>query len=236
MNAPELARRIQTALGLDLPPVSLTFVDELPADLPSAGVAPSACSFWREAEQGTFYASAKHHYNCPIGSMVMGFELPEEVQGRLGELVGSMCDSGYLAAEEPASIPVMKQAHAGIVYGPLADTALDPSLVLIWVSARQAMLCSEAMGAAAWTTAAVSTTGRPGCAALPIALAEGSTAMSLGCAGMRTFTEIGDDRLLITIPGTALEEFASGVEATMALNSRMNSFYEGERAKLTTVE
>lgn len=228
-----LTSRLQTGLGLDHPPVALSFLDAPPADIAGpARVVPSACGFWREAEQGTFYASAAQHYNCPVGSMVMGFELPDEVQQRLGELVGGMCEGRYLSADEPPKIPTMKTAYAGIRYGPLAQCTAPPDVVLIWVTARQAMLCNEAMGTAAWTTGAPTTTGRPGCAALPLAIAEGSPAISLGCAGMRTFTGIGDDRMLIAIPGTTVASFVGTLDDMLRANAQMISYYESQRDRL----
>jgi uncharacterized protein (DUF169 family) len=229
MDLAELASRVQSGLGLDYPPVALTFVDTPPADLPGPPrVAPSACTFWREAEKGTFYASAAEHYNCPIGSMVMGFQLPAEVQQQLGELVGIMCEGSYLSADEPARIPAVAKPSVGIVYGPLAQSAAMPDVVLIWVTAKQAMLCNEAMGTASWTAGPPKTTGRPGCAALPLAMAEGSPTMSLGCVGMRTFTGI-DDRMLIAIPGSQLASFVDALSGTLRANSQMLGFYEAHR-------
>jgi uncharacterized protein (DUF169 family) len=235
MTAASAAVPLQDALGLEIPPVALTFVDEKPADLPVPAVEhPSSCSFWRAAETGTFYASASQHFNCPIGSMVMGFELPEEVQSRLGELVGGMCEQRYLSADEPAQIPAVKTRHLGIVYGPLAETAGTPDVVLLWVTARQAMLCNEAMGTAAWTTGYPTTTGRPGCAALPLAIAQDAPTMSFGCAGMRTFTGIPDDRMLIVVPGDQLAAFAKAIAETVAVNARMTDTYREQRARLAS--
>jgi uncharacterized protein (DUF169 family) len=235
MAFPELARDISAVLGLENPPVALTFVDEAPAGVPTATQAvPSACSFWREAEKGTFFASAEQHNNCPIGAMVMGFALPEEVQTRLGELVTGMCDAGYLAADEPAAIPGVKARHAGIVYGPLAEAAA-PDVALIWVTPQQAMLCNEAMGAANWTTPAPTTTGRPGCAALPMAMNEDTPTLSLGCAGMRTFTGIGADRMLVAVPGSKVEQFVAALQQTSAVNAQMLSYYEGQRDQFAPV-
>lgn len=232
MELAELASRVQTGLGLEHPPVALTFVDAPPADLAGpARVAPSACSFWRDAERGTFYASAAEHFNCPIGSMVMGFELPQEVQQRLGELVGAMCEGSYLSADEPARIPAVTTPHAGIVYGPLADSRSTPDVVLLWVTAKQAMLCNEAMGTASWSAGPPTTTGRPGCAALPLAMAQDSPTLSLGCIGMRTFTEI-DDRMLIAVPGSRLESFVDALSTTLAANTQMLGFYEAQRDAL----
>ncbi|WP_052422771.1 DUF169 domain-containing protein [Nonomuraea candida] len=234
MDFATVAQRISTGLGLDTPPVALTFVEQAPAqtEVPAAAV-PSACAFWREAEKGVFYASAERHHNCPIGSMVMGFELPEELKSRLGELVGGMCQEQYLLAEEPPHIPVMKQTYAGIVYGPLSRCTTPPDVALIWVTAAQAMLCSEAMGTAAWTAGGPMLTGRPGCAALPMAIAEAHPQLSFGCAGMRTFTQIGDGQLLLAIPGRSLPGFADTLENTLRANTQMLSYYQGERTRFT---
>ncbi len=233
MDCTALADRLAAGLGLEQPPVALTFLDEPPEG--TAGpprVVPSACSFWRDAEHGTFYAPAATHFHCPIGSMVMGFEFPEEVRQRLGELTAGMCEQGYVSAGELSQIPAMSKPYAGIVYGPLADRTAPPDVVLFWVTARQAMLCNEAMGTAAWTTGPPVMTGRPGCAALPRAIGQGGPAISFGCAGLRTFTGIDDGRLLIAVPGSALPSLVDALERTLGVNAHMLGFYEAQRDSL----
>lgn len=232
MESSKLAERIITSLKLDLPPVALTFVNEAPDGVPAPPrEVPSACSFWRDAEQGTFYASAVQHHNCPIGAMVMGFSLPAEIQQRLGELVTGMCEQNYIDEKEAASIPTVNRQHIGIVYGPLAESSNSPSVVLLWVTARQAMLCNEAVGAANWTTPSPVLTGRPGCATLPVAMADATPALSLGCAGMRTFTGIGEDRMLLAVPGSELESFVDAIEKAVGTNALMLDYYREQRGK-----
>jgi uncharacterized protein (DUF169 family) len=234
MSNADLATAISASLGLDLPPVGLTWVDEAPDGMAGPPrVVPSACSFWRDAERGTFFAPAGDHFNCLIGTMVMGFDIPEERQANLGELVGTMCEERYIGADEPAAIPTVKTPHAGIVYGPLAEAATVPDVVLIWVTARQAMLCNEAMGTASWTAGSPTTTGRPGCGALPLAMSEGTPSISLGCAGMRTFTGIDDGRLLVAVPGSALERFAAALPEIAGVNATMDRFYAGQLTALS---
>ncbi len=233
MGFPEFASRIVDVLNLDTPPIALSFVDHAPAGVPDAGdAAPSACSFWRRAETGVFYASAAAHFNCPVGAMVMGFALPGEIKEQLGKLVGDMSDCNYVSHDEPGQIPGVAAPHAGIVYGPLAESRSTPDVVLLWVSPRQAMLCNEAMGTASWTAGGPAVTGRPGCAALPLAMNRNNPVISLGCAGMRTFTEIADDRLLVAIPGGQLEKFTHAVEGTGQANKHMLGFYQAQRARL----
>ena len=235
MDVAPLSARISSALALETPPVALAFVDEAPEGVPGPPrEVPSSCSFWREAENGTFYASAKDHFNCPIGAYVMGFELPEDVGGQLGELITGMGQAGYLAADEPPAIPTMPSDHQGIVYGPLAESSGTPDVALLWLTPQQAMLANEAAGDANWTSAPRTTTGRPGCAALPRAFSDGHPTLSLGCAGMRTFTEVANDRMLFAVPGSALESFADALEQIGGANEQMLTFYRGQAAKFST--
>ncbi|MBM7365730.1 DUF169 domain-containing protein [Gordonia hydrophobica] len=224
------SHRLSELLALRHPPVALTFVDQKPADLAAVTVAaPSACTFWRRAETETFYAAAHDHFNCPIGSLVMGFDLPATVTDELGGLVQSMCDAQYLELSEAAAIPHLATPSAGIVYGPLAQATTAPDLVLAWVDLAHAMLFNEASGTARWTATSADVTGRPGCAALPRAVATNSPSMSFGCIGMRTFTDIDDDLSLVAIPGGELEAFLEALEQTARANASMRTLYEAHR-------
>jgi len=235
MSNQTIAERLTTALALDTPPVALTFTDTPPAGVPGPDHAvTSTCAFWRMAEQGVFYAPADAHYNCPLGAMVMGFPLPEAVQQGLGEAMGSMCDCSYLDPAEAAKVPTVQSSAAGILYGPLADLPMAPGLVVFWLTPRQAMLYNEAAGTASWTQDNALTNGRPACAALPTALSTGNPTLSWGCMGMRTFTEIADDRLLAAVPGNRIESFVDDLERTVASNVTMRAYYEGKKAALAT--
>lgn len=233
MSRLEQATTLSELLELDQVPVALSLVDSQPEGIPTtARAVPSSCTFWREAEKGVFYASAEQHYNCPVGSHVMGFAMPENVQEMLGGLVQSMCDAQYLEMAEVAKIPSLGAATAsGIVYGPLADFPLEPDIVLMWLTAAQTMLYNEAAGTANWTAEPATVSGRPGCTALPLAASSGEPKMALGCVGMRTFTEVGDDRLLAAVPGAKVAEFTASLKATVAANAAMKSFYEGHKAQ-----
>ncbi|WP_216207083.1 DUF169 domain-containing protein [Amycolatopsis aidingensis] len=229
------AQRLTTALTLDLPPIGLTFTDTPPADIPGpAHEVTSACAFWRMAEQRVFYAPAETHNNCPIGAMVMGFPLTEQLKAQLDDLVVSMCDCSYLKAEEGDKIPSIQPSTAGILYGPLADLPTAPTLVLFWLAPRQAMLYNEAAGTANWTHTSILSSGRPACAALPSALSSDAPAISWGCMGMRTFTEIPDDQLLAAVPGARLDALLDDLDKVIAANETMKIFYERKKAELAT--
>lgn len=235
MNHQSLAERITAALALDIPPVALTFTDQAPEGVAEVEQAmPSACSFWRVAESGVFYASAAAHLNCPIGAMTMGFEMPAETMAELQGVVTMMCEAGYIDAEEPARIPTTGRAAAGIVYGPLAEIPVAPDLVLLWLTPRQAMIYNEAAGSARWNAdGPMLVSGRPACAALPSALAHDRPALSFGCAGMRTFTGIREDRMLAAVPGDRVAEIADALERTGASNRTMQAFYDQRKAQFS---
>lgn len=226
------ANRLTEALGLELPPVALAFLDEPPAGVDVATApAPSACTFWRRAEHDLLYAPADAHHHCSIGAFVMGFDLPPEQEKELGGLIADIVDNGYIGADEPARLPRPDVARKGILYGPLAIFPVAPDAVLMWVSPAQAMIWSEASGGAAWGSPVPATAlGRPACAAVPAGMNVGRPVLSLGCAGMRTFTDIAPARMLAVAPGRRIDDVADAVTASAALNDEMRRYYEGRRA------
>ena len=227
----DLATSLQSGLALDFPPVALTRVSGPPDGIPVATAAvPSACTFWRRAERGVFFADAQSHMACPIGAMVMGFELDEAKSAELMGLVGDMCAVAYIDEAEVAHIPHFDPPSAGVVYGPLADFPLMPDAVLVWTTPRQAMLLEEALGGTQWHGAGASILGRPACAALPRAVADGTATLSVGCAGMRTFTEIPDAYTLTAIPEAQLGGLEQALETTLAANTRMLAAYREMKA------
>jgi uncharacterized protein (DUF169 family) len=163
--------------------------------------------------------------------MTMGFHLPDHVQQDLKTFVQKMSGCGYLSPEEPSGIPSIETAKTGIVYGPLKEFPLEPDLIVMWLSPSQAMLYSEATGSCSWTsTSPTAVFGRPACAALPVAFQQSQSALSLGCTGMRTFTEIQEDRLLVVLPGTKAQEFILALDATVNANETMRAFYQEHKA------
>jgi uncharacterized protein (DUF169 family) len=223
---------LTNSLNLDYPPIALAFADKdsVRAIATQPKPAASACSFWRLAESGVFYAPADAHFNCPVGAMVMGFDLPKKVSDELMELVGTMGKCGYVSAEEPGHIPTGKAKPRGIIYGPLSQFPVQPDVVLCWLSPFQAMIWNEATGGATWNGAAPGGVfGRPACAALPASINQGAPVMSLGCMGMRTFTEIPEDHLLAAVPGTKVEEFARTLQSMRATNDTMAAFYASRK-------
>jgi uncharacterized protein (DUF169 family) len=229
MDHAQISGRLMDSLGLERPPVALKFGIERPAGiaLPPTAV-KSSCSFWRQTEGRVFYAPAADHFNCPVGSMVMGFQLPPEVSQQLGELVTYMCGECYITEEEAAKIPRVRHQGPGILYGELALFPGEPDVILMWLVPHQAMIFNEAVGDVSWAADLMQVSGRPGCAVIPRALERRKPGLSLGCAGMRTFSGIGDDELLAVVPGGELEAFVEALERTVNVNQTVMAYYQQE--------
>jgi len=232
MDLKDTADELEDLLGLQSPAIALAFVDRPPDAVKEfTGEAPSACSFWRSAETGVFFAPARSHGNC-VGAMVMGFS-SIDLRESLTESVEMMVGSSYLTPEEVANIPSVAEDRAGIVYGPLRDCPLEPDVVMVWLSPAQAMLFGEAGGNVAWSDSSTGVLGRPACAALPLALESLRPELSLGCIGMRTFTEVSDDHLLGVLPGAVAASFAESLRATKDANGRMAAHYQERKQTIS---
>ena len=232
----DLAQLLTTTLGLDAPPVAIRFVTSPPAGVTSfADHAPAGCALWRRAEAQTFFASPAAHRGCAVGMYTHGLTMDQEACDELTGLIGQMAGLSYLGEAEVPAIPTVAAdrtgADGGVVYGPLSETGTAVvDAVVLWVTPAQAMLLNEATGGAAWGSAGLATFGRPACAAIPTSVREGRATLSLGCAGMRTFTEIAGDRMLAVLPGSALASLADSLQTTEAANASMRSFYAEKKA------
>ncbi len=215
-------------LGLKYPPVALSPITEIPSGVSIfKGVSPSACAFWRHAEEHLFAVTSDDHMNCAVGAYVMGFSLTESAKGSLQEGLKMMCDVGYLAGmEEVAKIPTLSHQATAMLYGPLTQFPIAPEVVLLWVNPPASMLLSEAVGKAAWDNEhGLRILGRPGCAALAAAQKTGEVTLSSGCAGMRTFTGIESEYLLAAIPGNLLPSVTDRLRRMRGANCKMQAHY-----------
>jgi uncharacterized protein (DUF169 family) len=161
----------------------------------------------------------------------MGLPLPKEKEPELMALIGQMGENDYFEMSEVPHVPRDPSKKSGIVYGPLASFAEEPDAVLMWLTPFQSMLLQEATGAAKWTDQpGIPTFGRPSCAAIPAALQRSSPAQSLGCMGMRVFTEVAQDRLLGVLPRQHLADLPEGLRRVADSNEKMAQHYRGQKA------
>ena len=217
---------LSETLGLRRPPIGLTFAHEVPKDLPGLDkIAPSACAMWTRAETRLFFAPASSHYHCPLGAMVMGFNLPDEQTALLQDELGMMCGNSYVREEELPLVPKISESTVGIIYGPLSQFSSHPDLVLLWLSPKQSMMMSESCGSINWSNTPQGLFGRPGCASLAYAATQKQPGQSLGCVGMRVNTEISDDLMLMAIPKELIDSISSQLPALAKIHKDMEAHY-----------
>lgn len=231
--ANDLARRLK----LGHVPVAIAFLEDAPPGIQHyREAAPSACAFWKAAESALFYTTAEDHYNCPIGAITQGFQIPQPVAASARSLVEMMGKLSYLEAAEAEKVPAVGKKHSIVVYGPLKDfREISPDVVLLISTPRQAMLVREASGAASWATREhTQALGRPACAAIPSSLKSGATTVSMACTGARTFAAIKDEELLLAIPARALPRLESRLPIILDANVAMKQFYETHKSNFAT--
>lgn len=229
----DLAQRFVELLQLKQAPIGLAFLNTIPPGVAQTSRrVPSACTFWRLAEQGVFYASAEDHQECPLGMLIMGFLIPEAVQQRSREMMQTMADVRYLSPAEVNALPVIDKPHQCIVYGRLDQFPGEAEVVLCILSTQQAMLVAEAQGNTDWLKlSAQAAFGRPTCAIIPRVLHSGSTIVSLGCVGTRTFIGLTPGEIVLTLPASEFVGLVERLEVTVAANNELASFHQRQKEK-----
>ncbi|GER82962.1 MAG: DUF169 domain-containing protein [Thermogemmatispora sp.] len=226
-----VVERFSSLLGLVRPPVGLAFVDEIPlgVERTTTGV-PSACTFWRLAEQGVFYATASDHQQCPIGMITMGFLSPQALGERGRSLVQTMANVGYFSPEELRGLPVVEKKHTAIVYGRLDRFPLEPDIVLALLNAQQAMLVAEAQGAVNWLEGGQLAFGRPTCGIIPRTLRTGQPSLSFGCVGARTYVGMEPSQMVLALAGSHFAELVARLEGSVTANESLAPFHAQQKA------
>jgi uncharacterized protein (DUF169 family) len=230
----EIEQRISRTARLAHRPVAVAFLDTPPANVEAfGGREPSGCSFWRLAEGGrTFSTVPSDHFNCAVGSYTHNIDLSPDRSGETMQTLGMMFNVGYIRPEEVAGIPRLPSTPQAIVYSPLADSPVAPSVVVFRCRPASAMLLQEA-ATRAGKAGSLPPLGRPTCMALPAALAHGTTT-SLGCIGNRVYTGLGEDELYVAVPEGDLRAVADALDVIANANAELASYARGRRDALSS--
>jgi len=227
----DLVKRFTTLLQLQHTPVGMSFVEDVPQSIEhTATRVPSACTFWRLAEQGVFYSTAEDHQECPIGMMTMGFAMPESAQQRAQALVETMASVHYFSPSEVSALPVVKKPHQHVIYGRLDQLPIAADMVLCILDTQQAMLIAEALGQVSWLQGGQSAFGRPTCGMIPRTLQTGETSMSFGCVGARTYVGLTPSEVVLTMPGQRFAEMVEQLQTIVAANEALAPFHQQQKA------
>jgi uncharacterized protein (DUF169 family) len=235
VNWQELAESLQRTLGLQHRPIAITFSDEAPSGVGQfesreppptedgrTGKVPAGCVFWTHAEERTFTTVPEDHYNCSVGSVTHGLKTLQEVGGN-GD-VAALLESGWVSMDEAMGLPAVSHRHNFISYGPLAETPIDPDVILLRVNAFQAMVLQDAFGE-------MDVVGKPQCHIIPLAREQGHLALSTGCMLSRVRTGMKPDEMTCTIPANRLPEVIDKLEARRQANATVAAYANQDRAR-----
>jgi uncharacterized protein (DUF169 family) len=224
----DAASALTAALQLDVPPIAITFsasapegVDPYDAPMPEAtpdgrtGRVPAGCVFWTKATDRTFTTVAADHGNCSVGSLTHGFVTLEEAAGRSD--VAALLESGWVTMDMVPGIPVVADKPETVTYGPLAESPIDPDVVLIRVNGKQLMVLSDALPN-------LRIEGKPQCHIIAVAKQEGEVAASVGCMLSRTRTNMSSKEMTCAIPASKLHDVIGQIEATSATDAIVASY------------
>ncbi|MCH7801773.1 MAG: DUF169 domain-containing protein [Chloroflexi bacterium] len=226
MDTLNLVQLLGEKLMIELPPVGLTFTSDPPKDVPVLHRDPqSFCTLWRWAEERVFYASGAQHMECGLGGLVSGFLTPDGREDELASLLDEMCEGGAGTADEIAQTATFQHGAAGAIYGPLWMMPVEPDMALMWATLPQMGVLQEVAGTIMWRNNPQGAVfPRPACAVLPIASANDKPALSLGCVGMREYTNVPPHMYLIALPGSHLESLEQAMQERDDLPQRLEFF------------
>ncbi|HVC69412.1 MAG TPA: DUF169 domain-containing protein [Acidimicrobiales bacterium] len=218
-----LGDRLAGTLHLAVPPITITFTDEVPGSLPAfdepmsdptddgrSGRVAAGCVFWIRAAERSFSTVPADHGNCSVGRYTHGFASLEEAAGH--DDVATLLEVGWVDADAIAAVPAVSRPSAAVAYGPLAESTATPDVVLLRVNGRQLMVLSDALPG-------LRIEGKPQCHIVALAKDHGELAASVGCALSRARTGMRPDEMTVAIPGDRLASVVDAVERTAAVDT-----------------
>ena len=195
---------LEDLLGLAVPPVGIAFLRDYPdgihhieRTMPPAtadgrtGAAAASCVFWIDGTRGVFATMAADHGNCSVGGLTHGFKTIAEIAHNAD--VAALCETRWVTVEAVAKIEVVREKPQSIVYGPLRDMPVEPSVILLRLNGKQQMLLHDAWPGLRFE-------GKPQCHIVPIAKESGEIAVSLGCMLSRVRTGMSNSEVTCAIP------------------------------------
>ena len=163
----------------------------------------------------TFTTVAADHGNCSVGSLTHGFATLDEVAGRAD--VAALLESGWVTMDMIPTIPVVADRPDFVTYGPLAETSVDPDVVLIRINGKQLMVLAD-------TLPGLRIEGKPQCHIVAVAKQQGEVAVSVGCMLSRTRTAMPSAEMTCAIPASRLDNLVDRIQATATTDATVASY------------
>jgi uncharacterized protein (DUF169 family) len=219
---------LQEFLGLAVPPVAIAFISHVPAGIERiqrttpprtadgrTGAVAASCVFWIEGTRGVFATEAEDHGNCSVGSLTHGFKTMEEIAQNAD--VAALCETGWVTPEAVAKVAVVREKPTCIVYGPLRDMPVEPSVILLRLNGKQQMLLHDAWRGLRFE-------GKPQCHIIPIAKESGELAVSVGCMLSRVRTGMSNNEVTCAIPASRMSLLIERLRAARAADNAVAAY------------
>jgi uncharacterized protein (DUF169 family) len=219
---------LQELLGLAVPPVAIAFISRVPAGIERiqrtmpprtaegrTGAVAASCVFWIEGTQGVFATEAEDHGNCSVGSLTHGFKTMEEIAQNAD--VAALCQTGWVTPEAVAKVAVVREKPTSIVYGPLRDMPVEPSVILLRLNGKQQMLLHDAWRGLRFE-------GKPQCHIIAIAKESGEIAVSVGCMLSRVRTGMSNNEVTCAIPASRVSALIARLRAARAADNAVAAY------------
>ena len=225
---PSLARQLMSSVGTDVPPIAITFSaappagvaafdDPMPPPTPDGrtGRVSAGCVFWMKSTDRTFTTLPEDHGNCSVGSLTHGLKTLEEVAAN--EDVAALLECNWVTMDAVPLIPVVSERPGAITYGPLAETPIDPDVVLMRVTGRQLMVLSDALPD-------LDVSGKPQCHIVAVAKEQGRAAASVGCQLSRVRTGMSNSEMTCAIPASQLPALLDRIATAEQANDAVAAY------------
>jgi uncharacterized protein (DUF169 family) len=229
-----LAERLSASLRPTVPPIAITFsaappsgVDRFDDPLPPPGPdgrtgrVSAGCVFWTRATDRTFTTVPEDHGNCSVGSLTHGLVPLERLEGRAD--VEALVASQWVPPDALSTLPVVSGNPGAVTYGPLAETPVEPDVVLVRLTGRWLMTLFDAVPD-------LRVEGKPQCHILALAREHQEVAASVGCMLSRVRTGMASTEVSCAIPAARLAEVVESLERVGEADAAVAA-YAGEDAR-----
>lgn len=223
-----LSQGLADFLSLTAPPIAITFspapvegVPQFNGTMPDStpdgrtGRVPAGCVFWMKAADATFNTAPEDHFNCSVGTFTHGLKTLEEVAGN--QDVAALMDSGWVDERAVMSIPFITEKPGAITYGPLAETPVDPDVVLLRLNPRSLMILRDAYPD-------LQIEGKPQCHIVAMAKEHRTLAASVGCMLSRVRTGMANTEMTCAIPADKMPEAVERLDSAATIDATVGRY------------
>ncbi len=228
MNFQELGSELTDLLALKVSPMTITFSDQKPDNIPffegdypekspdgRTGKVSAGCVFWMHGSEKAFTTVPEDHGNCSVGSLTHGLKTLDEVKNNSD--VQAILECGWVELEMVPNIPVVSKKSNYITYKPINQENENPDVVFLRVNAKQAMTLKDAFPDLIFE-------GKPQCHIVPIAKEQDKIAISVGCTLSRVRTGMPNTEMTVAIPARKLQKVVEKLKQTCSIDYNVSAY------------